>query len=128
MANRYGLDASYFTSKLEQLIRDIDNYTPDEFARVMARMSKTADKNVVLEPEFQSNESWVHVGEKLPTPAEGIEYLCVDYDGVRWLCEYDYNQDDEAVFTVLGSAAQPKIGSIVYWSEIQEHPPINTNS
>ncbi|MCF6459077.1 hypothetical protein [Pseudoalteromonas sp. MMG024] len=63
MANRYGLDASYFTSKLEQLIRDIDNYTPDEFARVMARMSKTADKNVVLEPEFQSNESEAKVTE-----------------------------------------------------------------
>lgn len=28
--------------------------------------------------------------------------------------------DDEAVFTVLGSAVQPKIGSIVYRSEIPD--------
>lgn len=58
----------------------------------MARMFKAAYKNVVLKPEFQSNETWGHVGEKLPIPAVEIEYLCDDYDGVHWLCDYDYNQ------------------------------------
>ena len=56
MTNRHGLDVSYFSRKLNQLLRDIDNYTPNEFARVMARMSTVADKTVVLESEFQTNE------------------------------------------------------------------------
>lgn len=54
--NRYGLDVDYFTKKIKLIIRDINNYTPDEFARECARMSVTADKTVVREMEFSSDE------------------------------------------------------------------------
>ena len=54
MANQYGLDVSYFKGKLELVLRDIKNYTPDELARELARLSVTADKAVVKENEFTS--------------------------------------------------------------------------
>lgn len=53
MKNRYGVDSSYFTSKLALVIRDIADYTPDELARELARLSATADSNVLAEDEFQ---------------------------------------------------------------------------
>lgn len=52
MKNSYGLDVSYFKGKLELVLRDIKNYTPDELARELARYSSAADKTVMLEPEF----------------------------------------------------------------------------
>jgi hypothetical protein len=30
MTNQYGLDVSYFKGKLELVLRDIQNYTPEE--------------------------------------------------------------------------------------------------
>lgn len=54
MTNRYGLDADYFTKKMQLIIRDIDNYKPSEFARELARMAKTADEKVLNENEFQT--------------------------------------------------------------------------
>jgi len=59
MKNEYGLDVSYFKAKIKRIIRDIDRYTPDEFAREMARMSVTADGSVIKEKEFNLT------GEKL---------------------------------------------------------------
>lgn len=54
--NRYGLDVSYFDSLLARVARDLSDYTPGEFAREMARMSRTADEKVLLEPEFNAEE------------------------------------------------------------------------
>lgn len=52
MKNRYGLDIDYFESKINLIARDIGNYRPDEIAREFARLSKTADENVMKEHEF----------------------------------------------------------------------------
>lgn len=40
--NEYGLDVSYFKSKLERVLQGIDRYTPDEMSRELGRMSETA--------------------------------------------------------------------------------------
>lgn len=61
MENEYGLDTSYFKSKMERILRDIDRYTPDEFAREMARMAAAADKSVLSEPEFLSATVATHM-------------------------------------------------------------------
>ena len=50
--NEYGLDVSYFKNWLMRVHRDIKQYTPDELARELARMSRTADDKVMKEDEF----------------------------------------------------------------------------
>jgi len=45
--NSYGLDMDYFRRKLEQVLRGLDRFTPDEFARAMATHSRTADAGVI---------------------------------------------------------------------------------
>lgn len=52
MQNEYGLDVSYFKSKLARVLRDIAQYNPDELARELARLAKTANKNTLFEDEF----------------------------------------------------------------------------
>ncbi len=64
MNNRYGLDTDYFIRKMERIIRDMENYKPDEFAREMARMSRTADDKVLLEPEFARDNCQVCLGDR----------------------------------------------------------------
>ncbi len=49
MKNQYGLDVSYFESKLKIVLRDVANYTPQEMARELHRLSMTADENAVCE-------------------------------------------------------------------------------
>jgi hypothetical protein len=56
-SNRYGLDAGYFTRKLMRMVRDIGDFKPAEMARELARMSKTADADVLAEPEFTNPAS-----------------------------------------------------------------------
>jgi hypothetical protein len=51
--NRYGLDANYFSEKLQLILRDLDNYKPDEMARSLSRLAIVADENVLQEPEFK---------------------------------------------------------------------------
>lgn len=52
--NEYGLNVDYFRRYFELMIRDVRNYTPDEMARSLARMSVVADKEVIKEDEFTS--------------------------------------------------------------------------
>jgi len=40
--NRYGLDARYFKEKLGQLVRDADNYTPEEMSIALERLRDVA--------------------------------------------------------------------------------------
>lgn len=40
--NRYGLDSRYFKEKLGQLVRDADNYRPDEMMRALDALSDVA--------------------------------------------------------------------------------------
>lgn len=59
--NRYGLDVAYFRKTINrELNRDLRNFKPDELARVLARLSRTADKAVMHEPEFKLE---AHSGE-----------------------------------------------------------------
>ncbi|MBO7920968.1 hypothetical protein J5X92_01890 [Alteromonas sp. K632G] len=54
--NRYGLDVSYFRNAINrELNRSLANHKPDELARVLARLSRTADESVMFEPEFSGN-------------------------------------------------------------------------
>jgi hypothetical protein len=51
--NRYGLDVAYFRKTINrELNRDLRSFMPSELARVLARLSVTADKQVIHEPEF----------------------------------------------------------------------------
>lgn len=50
--NRYGLDIGYFSRLIAREFGDLANFTPDEFARVAARMAKTACASVLQESEF----------------------------------------------------------------------------
>lgn len=53
--NRYGVDVSYFRKTINrELNRSLSNFKPDELARVLARLSVTADSQVIFEDEFQS--------------------------------------------------------------------------
>ena len=52
MKNRYGVDASYFRKWFDRALTNLEDYKPDELARELARMSKTADPKVMLEREF----------------------------------------------------------------------------
>jgi len=51
MRNSYGLDTDYFTKKLKLVLKGVDNCTPDEMARELARLSLTAD-NIAATVEF----------------------------------------------------------------------------
>lgn len=39
MTNEYGLDVDYFKKKLELILRDVGNYTPDEMYRELSRLA-----------------------------------------------------------------------------------------
>lgn len=53
--NRYGVDMSYFSNAINRdLNRGLRDYTPDELARVFARLSRAADPSVMHEDEFKS--------------------------------------------------------------------------
>jgi hypothetical protein len=41
--NLYGLDSRYFKEKLGQLVRDADNYTPQEMSLALDRLKRVAD-------------------------------------------------------------------------------------
>jgi hypothetical protein len=69
MSNEYGLDYNYFQRKLELVVRDARNYTPDEMARELARLSKAADSNVIL------TESEFNVSVKPVVKVPEIEHL-----------------------------------------------------
>lgn len=40
--NRFGLDSRYFKDKLSQLVRDADNYRPDEMRRALENLTEVA--------------------------------------------------------------------------------------
>jgi hypothetical protein len=52
MTNRYGVDVDYFEKWIKRSLSDLSNYKPDELARELARMARTADSEVLREPEF----------------------------------------------------------------------------
>lgn len=52
MKNRYGVDVGYFEKWIKRSLSDLSNYKPDELARELARMARTADSEVLKEDEF----------------------------------------------------------------------------
>lgn len=50
--NSFGLDAAYFSDKLSLVLRDLSHFTPEELARALARMARTACEGVLGEAEF----------------------------------------------------------------------------
>lgn len=50
--NRFGLDMQYFHLWFDRSLYHLNNYKPTELARELARMSRAADRNVLLEKEF----------------------------------------------------------------------------
>lgn len=69
--NRFGLDIEYFKRRLNRFIRDLADFPPDEAARELARIARTADATVLNEAEFNQ------VNSALP------ESMCCFRDGVR---------------------------------------------
>lgn len=51
--NEYGLDVAYFTDLFKRELSSINNYKPDELARVLLRAAVTADAAVLSESEFR---------------------------------------------------------------------------
>lgn len=62
--NEFGVDMSYFNAIIERELSDLSRYKRDELARVLARMSHTADPSVMKEREFNKPER--------ETPRKGI--------------------------------------------------------
>lgn len=53
--NRYGLDVSYFRNLINrELNGSLENFKPDELARVFARAARAADSSVLEEEEFRA--------------------------------------------------------------------------
>ena len=70
--NRYGLDVSYFRNVINrELNRSLENHKPDELARVFARLSRTADKSVMFEPEFSNKFA---IEKKIEAINEALDY------------------------------------------------------
>ncbi|WP_260602146.1 hypothetical protein [Pseudomonas aeruginosa] len=49
--NRYGVDAHYFNKNLQRILRDFENFTPDELARSLIILAKVADEKVVAQAQ-----------------------------------------------------------------------------
>lgn len=79
--NRYGLDVSYFRNVINrELNRSLDNYKPDELARVLARISRTADKSVMFEPEFSNKFA---IENKCEGINDFMHHFRYEYEGAR---------------------------------------------
>lgn len=63
MNNKYGLDASYFKKKLQGVLDDVENYTPEEMCRELTKYADVASSqsSVAKEPSISA----VKIGEVL---------------------------------------------------------------
>lgn len=50
--NQYGLDTPYFARWLNRVIKKMDYYRPDDFARELGRMAAAADKTALLQDQL----------------------------------------------------------------------------
>ncbi len=93
--NRFGLDMGYFRAWINrELNRPLTHYKPSEFARVLARAARTADKEVLAEPEF--NASHQAPGHGLPTglyDSHGTEICIGDRLRKRIACDREFHGD-----------------------------------
>lgn len=71
--NRFGVDMQYFHKWFARSLMSLCDYKPDELARELARMSKAADKSVLLEDEFRGEKPKRYtIEEFLKEPVEGL--------------------------------------------------------
>ena len=68
MENRYGVDVDYFINKMASIMGELENHTPKELARSLARLASTASSEVLQEAEFRP------AFEPVPTP-EGFSLV-----------------------------------------------------
>lgn len=84
--NRYGLDVGYFRNLFNrELNRTLQNYRPDELARNLLRMARTADKSIIAESEFtgELKAQWRH--DAILEAVENTEHVLRIGHG-SWLC------------------------------------------
>lgn len=78
--NRYGLDMAYFRNVINrELNRPLVDFKPDELSRVFARLSKTADKAVMFEPEFSKS----HDSEVAARAVDSVKDWFVDMSEIH---------------------------------------------
>ncbi|WP_045861835.1 hypothetical protein [Teredinibacter purpureus] len=73
--NEFGLDVHYFEKTVAREMAAIKHQTPNDLARVFARLSKTADAKVMREPEFTGDHyaNLILIREKALQLAEACE-------------------------------------------------------
>ena len=52
MKNEYGLDVSYFESKLKLVVRDCSRYTPEEMSRELTRLAIAANHKASFDENY----------------------------------------------------------------------------
>jgi hypothetical protein len=55
--NRYGLDTRYLCENLACLLRDMENYQPEEMGRALRRLADAVDQRPAVTDE-QINRAW----------------------------------------------------------------------
>ena len=87
--NRFGLDMQYFHEWFERSLFLLNDYKPTELARELARMSKAADSNVILEKEFsESLQSRISEFEKALNSFNPVCYCQCCKDVERFKDDY----------------------------------------
>lgn len=51
--NAHGLDTAFFRPRLQQLLQVMNQHSPADLARTLARLARAADPRVLTEDEFQ---------------------------------------------------------------------------
>lgn len=78
--NRFGLDVNYHSGVLKQVLRGIENYTPEEYARALLRMVNVTAPVVMQEKEFKCDKL-ARVREYVESGAECRAVDGRDYTG-----------------------------------------------
>lgn len=136
MTNEYGLNYKYFQSKLSIVAWDAENYTPDEMARELARLSISANDKVILgEPEFNhisqagkkvvskmestTSDGWISVDEH---PKEHGRYWCfVEYISDLGRSSYHWNCSWNQCEGRWGDLAEEG-GIVTHWQPLPKPP------
>lgn len=79
--NRYGVDAHYFNKNLQRILRDFENFTPDELARSLIILAKVADEKVVAQAQHSVPEGYALIPVR-ETEAMHDAVMALLYKGV----------------------------------------------